>query len=471
MSKQAIQFLRDTREQHIEQLRELLRIPSVSTDPGRADDCRRAAEWLVAHMTAGGLAAELAETEGHPAVIGQWADAGPSAPTVLLYGHYDVQPPEPLDKWLCDPFAAELRDTDAEGRDAPEGGTIIARGSSDNKGQHMAMLAGVFAHLQTAGRLPVNLKVLIEGEEEIGSKHLGPLLEARRDDLACDMVLLADGDWVRPHTPAIAYSLRGLVYVTIEVAGPSADIHSGLFGGVVTNPANALARLLAGLHDEDGHVTLDGFYDGVEELTEQQRDELADLATDEKQLAGDAGVAGPLGGGEAGRSVDERRWFRPTCDVNGLSSGYQGPGSKTIIPSSAMAKVSFRLVGGQDPVKIRQSLESYLQENCPRGVTVKVSSGAGARPYQADRNHPAFASLAAAIEAASGSAPTWIGGGGTLPVLAEFKETLGVDSLFLGLARSDCHLHGPNEQFDVRDYHIGAETSAHFWTRLAEQMG
>lgn len=467
MSNAAVEYLRAHRKQAVERLCELVKIPSVSTDPARADDCRRAGEWLVEHMRAMGLRSELAETGGHPAALGFYDDAGADAPTILLYGHYDVQPAEPLDLWSVDPFAAAVSDTDAEGKPAPEGGVLIARGSADNKGQHMAMLDGVAALLKTDGRLPVNLRVIIEGEEEIGSKHLPALIKARRGELAADVVVLADGEWVVDGVPAICYSLRGIVYVTVTLRGPANDIHSGIFGGVVTNPANALARLLAGLHDEDGHVTLKGFYEGVGDLTDRQRDELAALATDEKQIAADAGVTGDLGGGEAGRSLDERRWFRPTCDVNGLSSGYQGPGSKTIIPASAMAKVSFRLVGEQDPKAVEQSLVDYLQANCPAGLSVQIESGQGARPYQADRDLPAFAAMSDAIREVTSRPTSWVGGGGTLPILAEFKQILGIDSVFIGLARPDSHLHGPNEQFNLADLHTGGEVSAHFLTRLA----
>ncbi|MCG3179350.1 MAG: Succinyl-diaminopimelate desuccinylase [Phycisphaerae bacterium] len=459
-----IAYLREHAGENLGRLRELLRVPSVSTDPGRAADCRRAAEFLVDYMRGMGLSAEVAETAGHPSAVGRWEQAGPDAPTILLYGHYDVQPAEPLELWQVDPFAGEVRDIDAEGRRVP-GGVLIARGAADNKGQHMAMLAGVEAHLATAGRLPVNLKAVIEGEEEIGSRHLPAMIEARKADLACDAVLLADSYTHPAGAPAICYSARGLTYATITLSGPSQDIHSGVYGGVVTNPANALARLLAGLHDARGRVTLAGFYDGVPEVTAQQMAEIEALGITESDLAGEAGVE-RFAGGEQGVHFLVRRWFRPTCDVNGLSGGYQGPGSKTIIPASAMAKVSCRLVGAQDPARVSAALEAYMQANCPVGLKATVAHEAGARPYLADRSQPAFGAMADAIHAVTGRDASWIGGGGTLPILAEFKRILGAESVFIGVARADSHLHGPNEQCNVADLQAGAEVSARFWERL-----
>ncbi len=466
----AIEYLRGRRGELVERLRELLRIPSVSAQPAHSADCRRAAEFIAGYLNAIGVRAEVVATAGQPAVIGVNNDAGPRAPRVLLYGHYDVQPVEPIEQWSCDPFAAELRQTDMAGRPAPEGGVLVARGSADNKGQHMAMLAGVEAVLKTAGRLPVNLKVVIEGEEEVTSPNLAGLIRQRKDELACDIVVLADGSLAGSGRPTIAYSARGIVYSFVTVRGPKQDLHSGVFGGVASNPANGLARLIAGLHDATGRVTLDGFYDGVDETTDRQRAELANLPGKEADLAGEAGVA-VLGGGESGRQFNERRWFRPSCDVNGFGGGYQGPGSKTIIPAEAMAKVSFRLVGRQNPVKVAESFRRYLEANCPRGLNVQVQFEHFARPFRADRSQPAFAAMADAIRAASGAEAVWVGGGGTLPILADLKDILGADSVFIGLARTDSNLHSPNEQFNVSDFHLGAELSAHFWPRLAGQAG
>ena len=461
----AIDYLRAHRPQSLERLQQLLRIPSVSAQPAHGDDCRRAAGFLVEYFKSIGLRGEVAETGGHPAAVGFWTQAGNDAPRVLLYGHYDVQPAEPLDLWICNPFAAEVRERDAFDKAVP-GGVLIARGSADNKGQHLAMLAGVEAVLATSGRLPVNLKVVIEGEEEIGSPHLADLIRRRADEFAADVVVLADASLDSLGRPTIVTSARGLVYTFITIRGPRVDLHSGEYGGVAANPANGLARLIAGLHDATGRITLEGFYDGVEELDSGRRAQLEKLPFTEADIAAKAGVA-QLGGGETGRSFIERRWYRPTCDVNGLAGGYQGPGAKTIIPSMAQAKVSFRLVGRQDPDRVVASFRKYLAENCPAGLTVELEVEHPCRAYQAETSGPAFAAMAQAIRAVTGGEPTWAGAGGTIPIMADFRKILGAESVYLGLAREDCFLHAPNEQMNVADYFRGAELSAEFWPRLA----
>jgi acetylornithine deacetylase/succinyl-diaminopimelate desuccinylase-like protein len=327
------------------------------------------------------------------------------------------------------------------------------------------MLAGVEAVLATAGRLPVNLKVVIEGEEEIGSPHLADLIRRRADEFAADVVVLADASLDPLGRPTIVTSARGLIYTFVTVRGPGFDLHSGEYGGVVANPANGLARLIAGLHDAAGRITLDGFYDGVEELDPQGRAQLEALPYTEQDVAGKAGVA-RLGGGETGRPFIERRWYRPTCDVNGLTSGYQGPGAKTIIPSTAQAKISFRLVGRQDPDRIIASFRRYLADHCPAGLAADVEVEHPCRAYQADASGPAFGAIAEAIRAVTGGEPTWAGAGGTIPIMADFKQILGAESVYLGLAREDCFLHAPNEQMNVEDYFRGGEISATLWPLL-----
>ena len=463
-----VAHLREHQDEAIERLGELLRIESISTDPARAADCGRAARWLCDDLRRLGLDAHVVPTGGHAAVIGRHTTAGSRAPTVLLYGHYDVQPAEPLEPWRSDPFDPQVRDRDAAGRPAPPGGVIIARGSADNKGQHMALLAAVAAHVAVNGSLPVNLKVLIEGEEEIGSPHLASLIQQRRDDLAADVVVLADASVGRNGAPAIHLSARGIVYATVTITGAKSDLHSGIFGGVVANPANALARLLGGLHDAAGRVRLEGFYDGVDEPTDAQRRQLDALGVDDAELAREAGVTA-LGGGEADRPALQRCWYRPTCDVNGLAGGYQGPGAKTIIPAQAVGKVSFRLVGRQDPDRIAQSLRRYAQAQLADapGLSATVELEHGARAWQADPAHSAFAAMAEAIRQTCSAEPAWVGEGGSLPILAQFKSLLGAESVFIGLSRRDCNLHGPNEKFNVADFHTGTQVFARFLSLLS----
>lgn len=435
------------------ELFEFLRIPSASADPAFAAEVRRCAEWLAVRFRGAGLAAAAEETGGHPAVVAEWRGA-PGAPTVLVYGHYDVQPAVLADGWTSDPFAPVAR-----------GGNVVARGASDDKGQLYAHLAGARAHLEARGRLPVNLLFLIEGEEESGSAHLDGFIERHRERLACDAVVVSDSSQFAAGVPALTYGLRGLAYLEVTIQGPARDLHSGSFGGGVQNPANALAAMIAALHDGQGRVAVPGFYDDVRPLEEWERAAFAALPFDE------AGYRQALGvdalAGEAGYSTLERVWARPTLDVNGLSSGYTGEGAKTVLPARATAKLSCRLVPGQDPERVAALLSARLRELCPPGCSVEVKSLHGARPVLVDVGAPAVRAAARAVERGFGVAPVFIREGGSIPVVETFGRVLGAPVVLLGFGLPDDGAHGPDEKLSLDDFGRAVRTSAWLWEELA----
>ncbi len=452
--ERVLQYLQDSEQRLLEQLKQFLRIPSVSADPAHRQDMHAAATFLRDHFSAMGLSADVVPTDGHPIVYARWLER-PDRPTVLVYGHYDVQPPDPLDQWQTPPFEPSVRD-----------GCLYARGATDDKGQLWTHVGAVEAWLKVEGRLPVNVVFVVEGEEEVGSENLERFLRQRREELACDVVVVSDTSQYGPDLPAITYGLRGIMACEVTVRGPSQDLHSGVFGGAVTNPANALARLVASLHDDEGRVRIPGFYDRVRPLTEQERKRLAALPFDERAFF--AGLGVEAGWGEPGYTVTERRWARPTCDVNGLVSGYTGEGAKTIIPSKASAKISCRLVPDQEPDEVFQSLKRYFEQNLLPGLTLELTQQHGGRPVLFDPDSPQMEAARRAIRLAFGVEPVLIREGGSIPVVATFQEVLAVSTLLLGWGQNTDNLHSPNERFRLVDWRRGTLASAYLWRELAE---
>lgn len=436
-----------------EELFRFLRIESISTDPDKRDDILRAARFLEEKMHDAGLTeVTLMETGGHPVVYGEWIQ-DPTLPTVLVYGHYDVQPPDPLDEWKTPPFEPTL-----------VGDRVYARGASDDKGQSYTHLKAVESWLQTIGSLPVNVKFLYEGEEEIGSPHLVPFIREQRERLACDMVLVSDTAMFDENQPSITYGLKGLAYMEVEVRGPNRDLHSGVYGGGVENPAQALAVIISKLKDEEGRVQIDGFYDDVVELSEEERTTMARLPFDEERYRSDLKV--PVLHGEKGYTTLERTTARPTLDINGLWSGYQGEGAKTVLPARAGAKISMRLVPDQHPDTIAELFRSYVQKIAPETVTVTVKTHHGGHPVLID---PTFYGIQAAADAFRDVYKTDVlfsREGGSIPIVADFMKELKAPSILMGLGLSKDALHSPNESFSLRDFDRGIQTSARFFEHL-----
>lgn len=438
-----------------DELCELLRIPSVSADSRRKSDVRRAAEWVAGQFRGLGLQVEICETPGHPIVYAEHK-AAPGAPTVLVYGHYDVQPPDPLELWKSPPFEPTRRD-----------GNLYARGATDDKGQMFTHVKSAEAWLKgPGGKLPVNLKYLIEGEEEVGSEHLDGFIGANKQRLKADVVVISDTGQFAPGVPAITYGLRGIAYYELRLFGPSRDLHSGTFGGGVMNPANALVKMLATLHDADGRVQVPGFYDEVLPLSAEERKQFAALPFDEAKFKQSIGLSDVAG--EKGFTTLERRWARPTCDINGLTSGYQGEGAKTVLPATASAKFSFRLVPKQDPAKIRTALEEHLRKVCPPGIRLELTAFHGAPGVVVPLDSPYVAAAQRAIESGFGATPVFMREGGSIPVVSTFHDLLGLDTLLLGWGLDDDNTHSPNEKFCLADFHRGIKASAYLWHELGQ---
>jgi succinyl-diaminopimelate desuccinylase len=431
-----------------------LRMPSVSADPNCRDDIRRAADWVAGQLRALGFAAEVIPTAGHPLVVAQ-SPTVPGAPTALVYGHYDVQPPDPLEKWISPPFEPTRRD-----------GNLYARGATDDKGQLLTHVKGAEAWIKTAGKLPINLKFLIEGEEEVGSANLESFIAANTERLACDCVVISDGGQFAPGIPAICYGLRGIAYYELRLTGPNRDLHSGSFGGSVTNPANALAQVLAGLIDRQGRVQIPGFYDDVIPLSAREREEFASLKFDEAGYFDQIGVDAAVG--EEGYTTLERRWARPTFDVNGLWSGYQGEGAKTVLPGTAGAKFSFRLVPNQDPTKITAGLKWRLTELCPPGIDMELIDLHGAPGVMVPLESPYVEAASRAIERAFGRRPVFIREGGSIPIVSVFHNELKADAILIGWGQDDDNTHSPNEKFSLADFHRGIKASTRLWEEIAK---
>ncbi|MFW6076339.1 MAG: dipeptidase, partial [Hyphomicrobiales bacterium] len=427
---------------------DLLRIPSVSTDPQHADDCRRAAQWLVDELNGIGFEAQARDTKGHPMVTAHAGAADVQSPRVLFYGHYDVQPADPLDKWTTPPFEP-VRRKDSDGVER-----IYARGAADDKGQLMTFVEAARAWVKVHGRLPVQVTVLFEGEEECGSPNLVPFLEAHRATLANDVALVCDTNMWNAETPAITTRLRGLVHDEVTIVGPSIDLHSGHYGGAAWNPIRILARILADIHDEQGRVTIPGFYDGVEDLPKAIAEQWSKLDFSEREFLGGVGLEVPAG--EAGRSVLEQIWARPTAEINGIYGGYTGPGTKTVIPSRASAKITCRLVGKQDPARIRDNFRAFVEARLPKGVTAEFShTGGGSPAIEVDETSPYLARAAGALEAEFGRPTVLMGAGGSIPVVRSFKDLLGMDSLLVGFSLNDDAIHSPNEKYNLSSFHHG----------------
>jgi len=436
-----------------DELFDLLRIPSVSARSEHAADVRRTAEWLRDALTKIGFDASIQPTSGHPIVLGEWRGA-PGAPTILIYGHYDVQPVEPLELWESPPFEPTIRD-----------GRIYARGATDDKGQLFLHVKALEAHLAVRGKLPINVIVLAEGEEEVGSENLERFVEENAKRLASDAVVISDSAMFGPGQPSIVSSLRGLAYFQINVTGPSVDLHSGSYGGAVVNPATALARIIATFHDENGHIAIPGFYDAVRDWGDGAREAIRRLSFDERVFQQQTGA--PTLGGENGYSTLERIWTRPTCEVNGLLSGYTGEGAKTVLPSKAMAKVSCRLVPDQQPQEIERLMNAHVKRVAPKGVTVTVENLSGGRPWRAELDGTLFDAARRALTAAFGREPVIVGEGGSIPVVGDFQRILGTPVLLMGFGLPGENAHAPNEWISDENFVKGAKAVAAFWDQLA----
>ena len=446
---------RADRQGALTRLVEFLRIPSVSTDPNHVDDMRRAADWLAERLRgAGADRVRIDETPGHPIVYAERL-AAPGAPTVLVYGHYDVQPPDPIALWESPPFEPSLR-----------GGDLYARGACDDKGQLMAHVEALAAYSEAGVAPPVNVKYVFEGEEEIGSPNLTTWLSAHSAELAADVAVISDSAMVAPGQPSIVYGLRGLAYMEVEVSGAPGDLHSGVYGGAVRNPASALAGILAGLHDAQGRITIPGFYDQVRPLDDAERALLARVPFDLTAFEGAAGQAGAWG--EVGYSLVERLGARPSLDINGMWSGWTGPGAKTVLPAKASAKVSMRLVPDQDPEAIAALFTAHVEGLAEPGFSVEVKSLHGGKPALIDRDLPAMKAAGRALELGFGKAPVYTREGGTIPVVAELASILGLPTVMLGFGLPDDNLHAPNEKFRVEHFHLGTETVIAFLGEMAK---
>lgn len=420
---------------------DFLRFRSVSTQPEHGPDMRACAEWLASLLSSNGFDVEIAETGGHPAVVARGPEV-PGKPTVLIYGHYDVQPEDPADQWTTPAFEPAVRNR-----------RVFARGATDNKGQILAHVLGAIHTLREDGTLPVNLIFLIEGEEEIGSTNLDDFIRARRSDLRCDIIAISDTGMVAENFPTLTQSLRGIAGMEVIVRGPSTDLHSGIFGGAVVNPATALVGILARLHDHRGRVSVPGFYDDVVTPDASERAALAKLPVTDSDFLRETGA--PALGGEEGFTTVERIGVRPTAEINGLTSGYQGAGTKTVLPSVASAKLTFRLVPNQKPDRILNLVEIHLQNLLPRGVEMEVIRGHGGLPYIVDLKSPWTAAALRALQETFGREPALVREGGSIPIVQSFRELLGTDTLLLGLAAPDCKAHAPDENFPIESFEAG----------------
>jgi succinyl-diaminopimelate desuccinylase len=454
--KKIEEYLTEHRPDAEQYLFELLRIPSVSTDSRHTADVRRAAEWVANRLKAIGLTTELIETARHPIVFAQSAPV-PGKPVALVYGHYDVQPPDPLNEWISPPFEPSVRD-----------GNVYARGATDDKGQMLTHVRSVQAWMEVERALPIQVKFLIEGEEEVGSEGLSRYLATPDavQRLACDIVVVSDTSQFGRDQPAITYGLKGIAYFEVFLTGPQQDLHSGTFGGAVTNPANTLCRLLAALIDDQGRVQIDGFYDDVEPLTERERVQFSQLPFNERTFMDQIGVQAVTG--EVGYTTLERRWARPTFDINGLTSGYQGEGGKTVLPCRASAKFSFRLVPRQRPEMVAQALRRKVESMCPPGIKLELREHHHAPGFVISLESPYMRAAARAIEQGFGRPPVFIREGGSIPIVTTFSERLKVDTLLLGWGLDDDNTHSPNEKFSLADYHRGTRASAHLWHELGQ---
>ena len=447
------QFLLGNQSRIEQELFDFLRIPSVSAKSEHNGDTKRAAEWVKSSLDKIGIPAKIYPTAGHPLVVGEWRNA-PGAPTVLIYGHYDVQPAEPLELWTSPAFEPTVRE-----------GKLFARGSVDDKGQLFLHIKALEAHLATRKKLPVNVVVIAEGEEEVGSEHLAEFVEKQKKLLVADAVVISDSAMFAPGLPSILSSLRGMAYFEINVQGPKGDLHSGSYGGAIVNPATAVARILATFHDANGHVAIPGFYDKVRDWPAKIRQQMRSLPFDDKTLMKETGVASL--GGEKGFTTLEKLWTRPTCEVNGLLSGYTGEGAKTVLPCKAMAKVSCRLVPDQSPADIEKLMKAHVAKVAPKGVTAEVRTLHGGRPWRAELAGPIFEAAKSALRAAFGKEPVITGEGGSIPVVGDFERILGAPVLLVGFGLPGENAHAPDEWMSVENFRTGMLSMATLWDEYA----
>jgi len=452
--EQVQQFLTDNGGRFVDELFQFLRIQSVSADSAFQPQMRQAAEFVRDQFARIGLETEIIETAGHPIVYASWTKAE-GLPTVLIYGHYDVQPPDPLDQWVTPPFEPTIRN-----------GCVYARGATDDKGQLFTHIKSVEAWLETTGRLPINVKFVFEGEEEVGSENLDQFLTDNTERVACDIAVISDTSQYAPDMPAITYGLRGGIFGEFTVSGPNQDLHSGIYGGAIANPANEAARLVSQLIDANGKILIPGFYDDVVALTDEERHQFASLPFDETKFLSNIGMDSAWG--DSDFSTTERRWARPSVDINGIISGYTGEGPKSIIPAKATVKWSSRLVPDQDPDKIVEALKTLLQDNLAAGLTLDVTVWGTGAGIVCNTNSPYMNAARSAIESAFGVAPVMIREGGSIPVVATFRDVLSVDTLLLGWGQNTDNLHSPNEHFRLQDFHRGTHASACLWNEIAE---
>jgi len=445
-----------SQQSHLNEFFEFLRFPSISTDSQHKDAVDSCADWLLAKFRKMGWQPEKHPTPGHPIIVAR-GETKADRPTVLIYGHYDVQPVDPVEEWDSPPFEPTIK-----------GDKIFCRGATDNKGQHFAHILGVEETLREHGDLPVNVIFLIEGEEEVGSPNLPPFLEQHREELSCDICAVSDTGMIGPGIPTLTYGLRGVACLEFTVRGPKMDLHSGVYGGAVANPAQVVAELVASMHDPDGRITITEFYDQVLPLEKWEREMWAGLPDGDASTLAETGV--PALFGEAGYTALEHRWGRPTAEVNGIGGGYQGEGSKTVIPREAMAKLSFRLVPDQDPTAILQLAQRHLEKHCPEGCRIEVELGHSGPAYIMDPHSPPGKAAQNALQKTFSSEPRLIREGGSIPIIQSFKDILGVDTILLGLALPDCQIHAPNESFTITNFEAGIRLNRALLEELAESI-
>lgn len=441
-------------EASVARLLDLLRIPSISTDPAYKDDCDAAADWLVEELESIGFEASKRQTPGHPMVV---AHSDGDGPHVMFYGHYDVQPVDPLSLWDNPPFEPRLEETD-------KGPVIRGRGSSDDKGQLMTFVEACRAWKTVHGTLPAKISIFFEGEEESGSPSLVPFMKENADELKADIALICDTGLFGDATPAIVTRLRGLLGEEVTITGPSKDLHSGMYGGIARNPIRVLAKIIASLHDASGRIMVPGFYDGVEELPADIAQQWNDLGFDNAEFLGEVGLGVPAG--EDGRTGLEMIWSRPTCEVNGIAGGYQGDGFKTVLPSQASAKISFRLVPGQDPQKLRQAFRAFVEAQLPADCSVEFKGHGASSASEMSTDHPAFEQARSALSDEWPNPAAFVGCGGSIPIAGHFKDILGMDAMLIGFAKDDDQIHSPNEKYDLSSFHKGIRS----WVRILDAM-
>lgn len=453
--ERVLQYIDKNESRFLEELKEFLSIPSISNNADNKKDVLRCAQYVADQLRQIGLQqVEIFPTSGHPIVYGEWLGSA-GQPTVLFYGHYDVQPVDPLDLWTSGPFEPTIRN-----------GEIFARGSADDKGQVMMNLKGVEAHLKSQGKLPINVKFLIEGEEEVGSANLDEFIASHKELLKADVGLISDTPMFDRGMPSICYGLRGLVYFQMDVRGTNSDLHSGSFGGTVINPNFALAQIIASLKNPDGQITIPGFYDDVLPMSPKEKEELSRLPFDPEKYRKSLGA--PALFGEKGYSPLEQIWVRPTLEVNGICGGFIGEGAKTVIPAKAMAKISMRLVPNQDPERIAHLFEAHLKRIAPSAVELTITRMHGGKAWLAPIDHPAIQAASRAYEKGFGKRPVFVREGGSIPVVATLAEILGLPSVLMGIGLPDENAHAPNEKLDLYNFHHGIITSAHFFQEMAQ---